>query len=207
MTKVKMVKELQECNKCLIIIASLVIVSIVFAGWWHYWQAPYRTLKTFLRALEVGDIKTLYDLTPPHERKQANVTPELIEKTYKELLKPLLSEYRLVRIQRTSAKNPWIPEILIKDIHVPFWLWYRNAEGKTLFTAAHVMRYPGEKGWKIPFGLFVWKLGIAAYGRERIDEMLMRLGYDLIADYRGTGISVKRDLMLMQRGIIKTPTR
>lgn len=184
------------------VITSLIVMGIVLVGWWYYWQAPYRTLKKFLHALEVGDIETLYALTPLHERKHANVTPELMEKTYKHFLKPLLSEYRLVRIHRASRRSP-LPEIIIKDIEVPFWLWFKNSEGKTLLTAAQVIRYPGDKDWKVPFSLFVWKLAIAACGREQGDATLVRLGYDLVAGARGDVFSVREDLIWVRQGRIK----
>ncbi len=196
----RVVKSLRE-HKCLVI-TSLIAMGIVIVGWWYYWQAPYRTLKKFLHALEVGDIETLYALTPPHERKHANVTHELMEKTYRHFLKPLLSEYRLVRIQRAPKWGP-LPELIIKDIEVPFFLWFKNSEGKTLFTMAQVIRYPGDRGWKIPFSLFVWKLAIAAYGRGQGDETLVHLGYDLVAGARGDVFSVRQDLMLLRQGRIK----
>jgi hypothetical protein len=185
-----------------LVITSLIVISVVLVGWWYYWQAPYRTLRKFLHALEVGDVETLYALIPPHERKHANITPELMEKTYKHFLKPLLSEYRLVRIRRTSPRS-LIPELIIRDIEVPFWLWFKNSKGETLFTMAQVMRYPGDKGWKIPFSLFVLKLAIAAYGRGQAEETLLRLGYDLIADARGTVFSLRRNLILLRQGQIK----
>lgn len=60
-------------------ISSITLLTIGL--WWWRWQAPYRTLKTFLYALEKGDINTLYNLAPPKERELKIITPELIRYT------------------------------------------------------------------------------------------------------------------------------
>jgi len=101
-------------------ITGLFLLSVL--AWWWQWQAPYRTLKSFLSALERGDVNTLYNLAPPKEQELKIVTPALIRHTYQKLLRPLLLErYRLVRIQRASQENPK-PELWIRDVAVVFYL-------------------------------------------------------------------------------------
>lgn len=196
-------KAVKKRHKIAYIIAFSGVAIIVAIYWWH-WQAPSRTLRLFLRALQVGDIQTLYNLTPKrYERQICGLTPDLIDKTYQRILKPLLSEYRLVGIRRTS-RSSLIPEIWLRSHEVPFWLWFRNSQGKTLFTTAHVVWYHDE-GWVVPWGIFVWKLLIAAYGREQADILMVGLGYDLIhSSLPGDVFSVRRDLSLIRAGKVKS---
>jgi hypothetical protein len=195
-------KVAKKKRKLAYIITLSIMVIIVTIYWWH-WQAPYRKLRLFLRALEVGDIQTLYNLTPKrYERQICGLTLELIDKTYQQVLKPLFREYRLVSIRRTSRSSP-IPEIWIRSYVVPFRLRFHNSQGKTLFTVAEVIWYR-EEVWTVPWGIFVWKLLIAAYGREQADVLMVGLGYDLIhGPHPGDVLSVKRDLSLIRTGKIK----
>ncbi len=201
-----MVRVVKESHKLARIITIGSIVRVAGIYWW-YWQAPSRVVRKFLRALEAGDIQTIYNLTPKrYEQQLCGLTPELIEKTYQKILKPLLSEYRLVKVHRASRSSP-IPEIWLRSHEVPFWLWFRNRQGKTLFTGVHAVWYRDE-GWRVPWGIFVWKLLIAAYGREQADVLMIGLGYDLIhTSAPGDVLSVKTDLSLLRAGRIKTYRR
>ncbi len=196
-------KAIKKRRRLVYIITLSSVVMVVAIYWWH-WQAPYRKLRLFLRALETGDIQTLYSLTPKrYERQICGLTPELIDKTYQQVLKPLFSEYRLVYIRRTSMSG-LIPEIWIRSHVVPFQLKFRNRQGKTLFVLADVVWYHDE-GWVVPWGIFVWKLLINTYGREQADVLMVGLGYDLIHSSRqGEMISVRRDLSLIRTGKIKS---
>jgi hypothetical protein len=158
------------------------IAGIVAVGvWWWNWQAPYRTLTVFLTALETGDTKTLYALTPIYERRF--VTPELIDSTYQNFLKPrLLTEKRLIKIRRTSIKRPLLPELRLSRVRaVQFYLWFQDKKGKEVVTAVIIQRPPTEEIWKVPFSTFVFNTCLSLYGPLNADKVMASLGFAWIA--------------------------
>lgn len=165
-----------------LIVSVVVLIVSVFVAWWH-WQAPYRVLNSFLKALETGDLKTLYDLTPAYERKYVGLDIKLIQHTYTNYLEPrLLSKYRLVWIQRASRPRYWWKQ----DREVVFFLWYRGNEGQLKVTAVSVVRPLFEEKWKVPFSYFVYCVAKTLDGVDRALEITRQLGYQVIADPQGS---------------------
>ncbi len=166
-------------------IALSVVVVMVIGVWWWQWQAPYRTLMTFLAALEKGDLDTVYALTPSQERTKGIITPELVRRTYDHLLRPQwLERYRLVRVERTSPHGDMPPEIWVRSVAVRFVLHYRDAQGNALEPPliVYVSRPPQDKGWRIPFSYFVFIAAHRLIGFEshQGDAWMYRMGYRFI---------------------------
>ncbi len=154
----------------------------MFIVWWWHWQAPYRTLNSFLRALEMGDLDTLYSLTPVYERKYVGLDLKLIRHTYTNYLKPrFLDKHHLVRIQKFPQLRHWWKH----GREVPFFLWYQDDKGQQKVTAVSVVRPLGEEEWKVPFSYFVYCVTKTLYGADRALEIAQQLGYSVIADPQG----------------------
>ncbi|MDW8029433.1 MAG: hypothetical protein RMK94_13680 [Armatimonadota bacterium] len=155
---------------------------MVIGIWWWQWQSPYRTLITFLRALHKGDVDTIYALCPVHEMK-TGLTKDLVERTYRQFLKPVLLDKReLVRIQRISFHGP-IPEIFIRQRIVPFLLWFKDkgtGEMKPFYIS--VVHHPEEKKWKIAFGHFILRTAWIVTNNDNFKTftLLSYLGYKII---------------------------
>jgi len=153
--------------------------------WWWQWRAPYRTLMAFLNALEKGDIETLYNLTPPKERRLKIITPELIQQTYHYLLKPLLlNHYKLVGIKRLSYNGA-----------VKFILYYRDEKGNEINPPliVFVSRPPNERQWYIPFSYFVFTTAHSLIGFDETegDAWMYRTGYRFVYLHNGGIIPLK----------------
>lgn len=153
------------------------IPAIAVGVWWWHWQAPYRTLTAFLNALYAGNTQTLYQLTPNHERERAGVNLELVERTYRQFLKPLLDQRyqreKLVRIQRESSKNTRPREVL-------FYLWFQDEQYPLVI---YLCLPPDRQGWKVPFSYFVWLTAKGLYGNPT--PLMRRLGYEKVATTDG----------------------
>ncbi len=167
------------------LIGLSVVAVMVIGVWWRQWSAPYRTLMTFLAALEKGDLDTVYALTPSQERAKGIITPELVRRTYEHLLRPRwLERYRLVRIERTSPKGDMPPEIWVRSVAVRFVLHYRDAQGNALEPPliVYASRPPQDKGWRIPFSYFVFIAAHRLIGFEPSegDAWMYRMGYRFI---------------------------
>jgi hypothetical protein len=174
-------------------VAGLFLLSVL--AWWWQWQAPYRTLKSFLSALERGDVNALYNLAPPKERELKIVTPELIHHTYQRLLRPMLLErYQLVRIQRASQENPK-PELWIRDVAVVFYLYYRDDKGNEIKPplVVFVSRPPGERKWYVPFSYYVYTTAHSLIGFDETqgDAWMYRAGYRFVYLHNGGIIRLK----------------
>jgi len=171
------------------------MVLLVIGVWWWQWQAPYRTLMTFLVALEKGDIETLYALTPQAEREYKIVTPDLIRKTYQYLLRPqLIERYQLVRIERTSPKGPK-PEIWIRSVAVRFYLYYQDAKGNKIEPplVVYVTRPPEDRRWRIPFSYYVYTTAHSLIGFDETqgDAWMYRAGYRFVYFHDGGVMPLK----------------
>lgn len=157
-----------------------VILAITLVGVWWVWQAPYRTLTAFVNALYAGDIKTIYELTPVHEREQTGVklNMELVERTYRQFLKPLLDQHypreKLVRIQRESSKNVGSRRQAL------FYLWFRDELYPLVIYLCHP---PDRQGWRVPFSYFVWLTAKGLYGNPT--PIMHQLGYEKVATADG----------------------
>ncbi|MCS3921147.1 hypothetical protein Q2T83_01470 [Fervidibacter sacchari] len=174
-------------------ISSITLLTIGL--WWWRWQAPYRTLKTFLYALEKGDINTLYNLAPPKERELKIITPELIRYTCQNLLHPLLfAKYRLVSIERTSPEG-MRSEIFIRNVAVRFYLYYRDDQGNEIKPplVVYVTRPPGERRWYVPFSYYVFTTAHSLIGFDETqgDAWMYRAGYRFVYLHNGGIIRLK----------------
>ena len=174
-------------------IVILLLLSVLV--WWWQWQAPYRTLKSFLSALEQGDVNALYNLAPPKERELKIVTPELVRYTYQKLLRPLLLErYRLVRIQRASQYSPK-PEIWIRDVAVVFYLYYRDDQGDEIKPplVVFVSRPPGERRWFVPFSYYTYTTAhsLIGFNETQGDAWMYGAGYRFVYLHNGGIIPLK----------------
>lgn len=181
-------------SKVVLLILGFGLLTVL--AWWWQWQAPYRTLISFLEALERGDIDTLYSLAPPKERKLKIVTPELISYTYQQLLRPLLLEqYQLIDIRRASLSGSR-PEIWIRDVAVVFYLYYRNkSDGKEINPplVVFVSRPLGEKKWYIPFSYYVFTTAHSLIGFDETqgDAWMCRAGYRFVYLHNGGIVPLK----------------
>jgi len=150
----------------------LVIVAIIVGVWWWRWSAPYRTLTVFINALYSGDVKTLYALTPEHERRILNM--ELINRLYLQIIKPLLGDEfpqsSMTRVQR-SSERPGIVNYLWPKL-VIFYLWFKDHD-KPFVVYTYLYR---QQGWKVPFTYFVWLNAKGLYGDDTANFMMRRLG-------------------------------
>lgn len=181
-------------RRAILIITGVFILAI--GVWWWHWQAPYRTLIAFLYALENGDVKAMYELTPKYERRF--VKPELIQFTYRNFIKPqFLTGRRLVRIQRTSLRRPFLPELILTRVRVVrFYLWFRGKDNKEILTAVIVQRPPNERRWKVPFSTFVFNtcLGLLLVDSQqksdvnlkKVDRSMASLGFKWVATPTGS---------------------
>ena len=164
-------------RRFLILAVSTLMVALVGVWWWR-WQAPYRTLITFTNALYDGDIKTLYDLTPSHEREQTGLNMALLERTYHQL-SPLLQQHyprdHLGRIQRAS-------EAIRHPNEVAFYLWFQFQD-KRYPMMVYLCRLPNESGWKVPFSYFVWLMAKGFYSDPNL--FMFSLGYKRVATTDG----------------------
>jgi hypothetical protein len=171
---------------------TLIILSIalvIIGVWWWQWQAPYRTLMTFLSALEKGDINTLYALSPPKERELKIINLELIRYTYKKLLRPLLLDrYRLIDIKRTSPGS-MKPELWIRNVAVRFYLRYQDSQGNEIKPplVVYVTRPPGERRWYVPFSYCVFTTAHSLIGFDETqgDAWMYRAGYRFVYFHDG----------------------
>ena len=168
---------------------------LVVLVWWWQWQAPYRTLKTFLVALERSDINTLYNLSPPKEREHKIITPELVQYTVQHLLRPfLLDRYQLVGIRRSSPRGGK-PEIWIRDTAVLFILYYRDEKGNEISPplVAFVSRPPEERKWYVPFSYFVYTTAHSLIGFDETqgDAWMYKAGYRFVYLHNGGIIPLK----------------
>lgn len=169
-------------RKWLVVSVLLLIITGISTIWW-YWRAPYRVLNSFLKALETGDLNTLYNLTPAYERKYVGLDIRLIRHTYVNYLKPrFLNRYRLIWIQRASQLRYWWKH----GREVSFFLWYRNDKGSLKVTAISVVKPLGEEEWRVPFSYFVYCVTKTLYGVDRVLEITRQLGYPVIADPQGS---------------------
>ncbi len=154
-------------------------LCLIVVGVWWVWQAPYRTLTTFLEALYAGDCKTIYNLTPNYERRYGIVTLELIERTYSQFLKPYLltdfPRHRLIQIQHDSDR----PRSLI---------FYLRFSGQERLLLVYLCNPPGRERWKVPFSYFVW-LNAKLYGDA--NTIMRQLGYERVATPEGSAFSLK----------------
>ncbi len=164
---------------------TLVVTAAVATAvgvWWWQWSAPYRTLTAFMDALYAGNITTLHALTPTHEQKLAGVTPQLVEKTYRQFLKPLLEQRfpheRLMRIQRQNSGHR--REVL-------FYLWFQGEQHPLV---VYLCRPPDRQGWRVPFSYFVWLTAKGEYGRAT--PIMRQLGYEKVATTDG-GVFLLQD--------------
>ena len=158
---------------------SVIGITVILVGvWWWIWQAPYRTLTIFVNALYTGDVKTIYELTPAHEREQAGVDKELIARTYRQFLNPLLHQRylreRLIHIQRESSRNTRPREVL-------FYLWFQDEKYPLV---VYLCRPPDRQGWKVPFSYFVWLTAKGLYGNP--NPVMRQLGYEKVATTDGS---------------------
>lgn len=168
---------------------------LVVLVWWWQWQAPYRTLKTFLVALERSDVNTIYNLAPPKERKLEIITPDLIQYTVQHLLRPLLLDrYQLVGIRRSSTRSGR-PEIWIRDTAVLFVLHHRDREGNEISPplVVFVSRPLGEKKWYVPFSYFVYTTAHSLIGFDETqgDAWMYRVGYRFVYLHNGGVMPLK----------------
>jgi hypothetical protein len=124
--------------------ACMILIGI----WWWQWQAPYRTLIVFLRALQEGDINTLYALSLDKER-ELGLTKESVERIYHSCLKPALSHRRIVKIERQDKR------LLIREASISFLLWF---EGLNRPIVVGVTRWPGTRKWRISFSAFAMSI-------------------------------------------------
>jgi hypothetical protein len=163
-----------------VILTTLAVIATVVGVWWWQWQAPYRTLTTFVDALYKGNTKTLYDLTPYHERHI--VTEETVETTYLRFLKPLLNDHfpksRLIRIGRFSDR----PRTVI------FYLWFREQDKPLVIYLCYP---PDRQGWRVPFSYFVWLNAKGLYGDLNADYIMYRLGYRQVATPEGDTFALR----------------
>jgi len=94
------------------------VLFAVIGFWWWQWQAPYRTLRNFLKALQHGDIETLYGLSLDKE-KELGLTKEVIARIYRQCLKPVFNHHHLIKIERQDR------HILIRKASVSFYFGLR----------------------------------------------------------------------------------
>ena len=121
---------------------------IVIGIWWWQWQAPYRTLISFLKALQKGNIDAIYALSLDKER-ELGLTKEVVERIYRRCLKPALSHRHIVRIERQNRS------LLIREASIPFLLWF---EGLNRPIVVGVTRWPGTRNWRISFSAFAMSI-------------------------------------------------
>jgi len=176
------------------IIFCCIVITILIGVWYWHWQAPYRTLISFLRALEQGDVDTIYALSSYKERN-LGLTKELVERSYYQFLKPILiKQYQLMRIRRISVTS-LKPELWIRQYSVPFVLYFLSADSKRIIVLSPVVRYPGEYRWCIPFSYFVYRTANAIYNdRLKSFELLHKLGFKVILNDLGDTRNVKSAL-------------
>jgi hypothetical protein len=162
------------------VLIALIVTAIVVGVWWWRWQAPYRTLTTFIDVLYNGNIKALYDLMPYHERHI--VTEDMVEITYFRFLKPLLSDHfpksRLIHIEHFSER----PRIVI------FYLWFREQDKPLVIYLCYP---PDRQGWKVPFSYFIWLNAKGLYGDLNADQIMYRLGYQRVATPEGDTFALR----------------
>lgn len=178
----KGVKEMVK-SRFKIAITIGVILTTVIGVWWWQWQAPYRTLKVFLKALQQNDIDTLYALSLDKER-ELGLTKEVVERIYLKCLKPALTKHRLVRIERADKG------LLIREPSVDFWLWF---EGLNRPIIVSPVRWPGSRKWRISFSSF--SAGIIRFFIEEDDyrrfSLYKALGLKYIVSPRGPTYNVE----------------
>lgn len=181
-------------RKTKIVFAAGCVALIITGIWWWRWQSPYKTLLTFLRALERGDLETIYNLAPSKERNYRIITPELIQKTYNLLLRQLVSNYRLVRIQRTSLHS-LKPEFWIYSRAVRFYLYYCDDKGNFINPplVVYVTYPPDDRCWRIPFSYFVFTTAHSLIGFDETqgDAWMYRVGYRFVYLHNGGVMPLK----------------
>ncbi len=161
---------------------------IVIGIWWWQWQAPYRTLIGFLKALQKGDIDAIYALSLDKER-ELGLTKEVVERIYRLCLKPALSHQRIVRIERQNRS------LLIHEASIPFLLWF---EGLNRPIVVGVVRWPGTRNWRISFSAFA--MDIARFFVVRDDYQRYRLFKNMGLKFwvSSLGIVEDIDVLIMQ---------
>lgn len=126
------------------LVGSGIVCLVIIVIWWWQWQAPYWTLNNFLKALQQGDIDTIYSLSLDKERK-LGLTKEVIKRIYYRCLKPVLDRHHLIKIERQNKS------LLIREASIPFLLWFEELNRPIV---VGVVRWPGTQNWRISFSAF-----------------------------------------------------
>ncbi len=145
---------------------------IVIGIWWWKWQEPYRVLSAFLKALQQGDIDTVYTLSLDKE-KELGLTQDIVKSIYYQCLKPALTHHRLIKIERQN-KN-----LLICEASITFRLWF---EGLNRPILVGVTQWPGTRKWRISFSSFT--IGITRFFLVKDDYQCYRLFRNLGLKFR-----------------------